>query len=204
MLATPEGVQAVLLFEDPLRPGIKAMLAGLKDSGVRRFAILSGDAQDSVQRIGKQLGIDDAYGGMSPADKLAWTQAQQAQGRQLAMLGDGINDAPTLASANVSISFADATDLANSSSDFLVLGNDVAVLADARRLARRTQRNIQQNFVWAGAYNLIAVPFAAAGLIPPWGAAIGMSFSSLFVVMNALRLQRRIVSNNNDIDNGFH
>jgi len=196
VLANPEGVQAVLLFEDPLRPGIKAMLAGLKDSGVRHFAILSGDAPDSVQRLGKQLGIDDVHGGLSPADKLAWTQVQQAQGRQLAMFGDGINDAPTLASADVSISFADATDLANSSSDFLILGHDVAVLADARRLARLTRRNILQNFAWAGAYNLIAVPFAAAGLIPPWGAAIGMSFSSLFVVMNALRLQKRIVSNN--------
>lgn len=190
VLANSGGVQAVLLFEDPLRPGIKAMLVGLKDSGVRYFALLSGDAPDSVRKMGKQLGIDDAHGGLSPADKLAWTQAQQAQGRQLAMLGDGINDAPTLAAADVSISFADATDLANSSSDFLILGHDVAVLADARRLARRTRRNIQQNFAWAGAYNLIAVPFAVAGWIPPWGAAIGMSFSSLFVVMNALRLQR--------------
>jgi len=105
-------------------------------------------------------------------------------------LGDGINDAPTLAAADVSISFADATDLANSSSDFLILGNDASVIVDSRHLARRTRRNIQQNFAWAGAYNLIAVPFAAAGWIPPWGAAIGMSFSSLIVVMNALRLQK--------------
>jgi Cu2+-exporting ATPase len=199
VLSNPEGVQAVLLFEDPLRPGIKTMLAGLQDSGVRHFAILSGDAPDSVQRLGKQLGIEEAHGGLSPADKLAWTQAQQAQGQQLAMFGDGINDAPTLAAADVSISFADATDLANSSSDFLIPGNDAAVLADARRLARRTRRNILQNFAWAGAYNLMAVPFAAAGLIPPWGAAIGMSFSSLFVVMNALRLQKRIVNNNDSI-----
>ena len=204
VLANPGGVQAVLFFEDPLRPGIKAMLAGLKDSGVRHFAILSGDAPDTVLRLAKQLGIDDAHGGLSPADKLAWTQAQQAQGRQLAMFGDGINDAPTLAVADVSISFADATDLANSSSDFLILGHDAVVLADARRLARHTRLNIQQNFAWAGAYNLIAVPFAAAGLIPPWGAAIGMSFSSLFVVMNALRLQKRIVSNKVDRNDSNH
>ena len=196
VLVNPEGVQAVLLFEDPLRPGIRAMLDGLKDCGVRHFAILSGDAHDSVQRLGKQLGIDDAHGGLSPADKLAWAQAQQAQGRQLAMFGDGINDAPTLAVADVSISFANATDLANSSSDFLILGNDTAALADARRLSRQTRYNIMQNFAWAGTYNLVAVPFAAAGWIPPWGAALGMSFSSLFVVLNALRLQKRIVSNN--------
>jgi Cu2+-exporting ATPase len=190
VLANPEGVQAVLCFEDTLRPGIQAMLAGLKDSGVRHFAILSGDAPDSVRRMGKQLGIEEAHGGLSPADKLAWTQAQQMQGRQLAMFGDGINDAPTLAAADVSISFADATDLANSSSDFLILGHDAVALADARHLARQTRRNITQNFSWAVAYNVFAVPFAAAGWIPPWGAAIGMSFSSLFVVMNALRLQR--------------
>jgi Cu2+-exporting ATPase len=190
VLAGPVGVRAVLLFEDPLRPGVEGLLAGLRDSGVQQFTILSGDAPDSVQRMAGQLGIEDARGGLSPADKLAWTQAQQAQGRQLAMLGDGINDAPTLAAADVSISFADATDLANSSSDFLILGNDASVIVDSRHLARRTRRNIQQNFAWAGAYNLIAVPFAAAGWIPPWGAAIGMSFSSLIVVMNALRLQK--------------
>jgi Cu2+-exporting ATPase len=190
VLASPEGVQAVLTFADPLRPGIEALLAGLQDSGVRQLAILSGDAPDSVLRLARQLGIEEAHGGLSPADKLDWTRARQAQGRQLAMFGDGINDAPTLAAADVSISFADATDLANASSDFLILGNDASVLATARLLARRTRRTILQNFAWAGAYNLIAVPFAAAGWIPPWGAAIGMSFSSLFVVLNALRLQR--------------
>jgi Cu2+-exporting ATPase len=190
VLANPEGVQAVVSFEDPLRPAIDVMLAGLIDSGVRHLAILSGDAPDSVLRLGRQLGIQDAHGGLSPADKLAWAQQQQAQGRQLAMFGDGINDAPTLAVADVSISFADATDLANSSSDFLILGNDAAALVDARRLARRTRRNVLQNLAWAATYNLVTVPFAAAGWIPPWGAAIGMSFSSLFVVMNALRLQR--------------
>ena len=193
VLANAGGVQAVLLFEDPLRPGIAAMLAGLKSSGVRQLAILSGDAPDSVLRLARELGIEDAHGGLSPADKLNWTQTQQAQGRQLAMLGDGINDAPTLAAADVSISFADATDLANASSDFLVLGDDAGVLVAARRLARATRRNIMQNFAWAGAYNLVAVPFAAAGWIPPWGAALGMSFSSLFVVLNALRIRKIII-----------
>jgi Cu2+-exporting ATPase len=106
------------------------------------------------------------------------------------MFGDGINDAPTLALADVSVSFADATDLANNSSDFLILGDNPSVLADARRLARKTRRNIMQNFGWAAGYNLLAIPFAAAGLIPPWGAAIGMSLSSLVVVINALRLQK--------------
>jgi len=190
VLAGPGGIQAVVTFADPLRPGIEALLAGLRDSGVQQLAILSGDDPGRVRYLARQLGIEEAHGGLSPADKLDWTRSRQARGQQLAMLGDGINDAPTLAAADVSISFADATDLANASSDFLILGNDAGLLLAARRLARQTRRTVMQNFVWAGAYNLIAVPFAAAGWIPPWGAAIGMSFSSLFVVMNALRLQR--------------
>ncbi len=189
VLANDAGVQAVLSFDDPLRPGVERMLAGLQHSGVRDIVLLSGDAPDSVQRLARQLGIKNAIGGQSPADKLAWTRAQQEQGRQLAMFGDGINDAPTLAAADISISFAEATDLANASSDFLVLGDDAGALVEARRLARQTRRNIMQNFAWAGIYNLCAVPFAAAGWIPPWGAAIGMSLSSLLVVLNALRLK---------------
>jgi Cu2+-exporting ATPase len=194
VLVSPGGVQAVLTFEDPLQPGISAMLAGLQDSGVRQLVILSGDAPDSVQRLAGQLGIEEAHGGLSPADKLDWTRARQAQGQSLAVFGDGINDAPTLAAADVSISFSDATDLANASSDFLILGDDTGTLVAARRLARRTRRNIMQNLVWAAAYNLLAVPFADVGWIPPWGAALGMSFSSLFVVLNALRLQKIIIN----------
>ncbi|KHF25111.1 hypothetical protein JV46_05280 [Solemya velum gill symbiont] len=90
----------------------------------------------------------------------------------------------------MSLSFADATDLANNSSDFLLLNDEPEVLVKARRLAKRTHTNLMQNFAWAAGYNFIAVPFAAVGLIPPWGAAIGMSLSSLVVVVNALRLQR--------------
>ena len=192
LLSNPEGIQAVLTFEDPLRPGIKSMLAGLTRLDARRFTILSGDARQSVAKLCQQLGINECHGGMSPHDKLSWTRQQQQQGYRIAMFGDGINDAPTLAAADVSISFSDATDLANVSSDFLILGDDVGVLVDARRLAQRTRRNILQNFAWAAGYNLLAVPFAAAGYIPPWGAAIGMSLSSLIVVMNALRLQSAV------------
>ena len=111
------------------------------------------------------------------------------------MLGDGINDGPAMVAADVSLSFTDATDLANAGSDFLLLGRDAAALPGARVLARRTQRIIRENMLWAACYNLLAVPFAAAGWIPPWGAALGMSFSSMFVVFNALRLQRTDFTN---------
>lgn len=190
LLSDAHAVQAVLSFEAPVRPGTDRMLAGLKDSGVRQVSILSGDDPAAVGSLAKQLGISDFHGGYSPQEKLAWTRSRQSNGQPIAMIGDGVNDAPTLAAADVSISFTDATDIANSSSDFLMLGNSAAALADARRLARRTRHNIMQNLSWAAAYNLLAVPFAAAGFIAPWGAAIGMSASSLLVVMNALRLQK--------------
>ena len=190
VLSGPRGVEAVMAFEDPLRPQVENMLRGLGETGVDQLAILSGDATTAVARLGARLGIADCHGAMSPQQKLAWTRKRQSRGVTVAMFGDGINDAPTLAAADVSVSFTGATDLANTSSDFLVLGSDINVLVQARRLARRTRRNIRQNLAWAASYNLIAVPFAAAGLIPPWGAAIGMSLSSLLVVMNALRLQR--------------
>ena len=176
-------------FDDPLRPGIGDMFTRLLRCDVNRLVILSGDAKQGVVNLCQRLGISECHAGMAPKDKLHWTRARQAQGHRVAMFGDGINDAPTLAAANVSISFSEATDLANASSDFLILGDSIEVLPDARRLARKTRCNILQNFAWAGAYNLAAVPFAAAGYIPPWGAAIGMSLSSLVVVVNALRLQ---------------
>jgi Cu2+-exporting ATPase len=190
LLCGPSGVEAVLVFEDPLRPRVERLLQGLRESGVAKLAILSGDAENAVSRLGERLGITDCLGGMSPQEKLAWTRCRQRQGHTVAMFGDGINDAPTLAAADVSVSFSGATDLANTSSDFLILGTDITVLLKARRLAGCTRRIIRQNLVWAAGYNLAVVPFAAMGWIPPWGAAIGMSLSSLLVVMNALRLQR--------------
>ena len=189
LLSNAAGVQAVMAFSDPLRAGVKDMLAGLGQTGVSQFAILSGDTQRSVSGVGRQLGIDDRRGRLSPEDKLRWIQEKQADGHRVGMFGDGINDAPVLAAADVSVSFSDATDLANASSDFLILGDDIRCLAAARRLARRTRTNILQNLAWAAGYNVLAVPLAVAGWIPPWGAAIGMSLSSLLVVLNALRLQ---------------
>ena len=194
LLGNSHGVQAVLSFTDPLRPGSAKTLTRLRKSGINNFAILSGDNQSSVNKVGKRLGIGALKGGMSSADKVSWTQSRQRAGHRVVMFGDGINDAPVLAAADVSVSFSDATDLANASSDFLILRTDPGLLCDATQLARDTRVNIVQNFAWAVTYNLIAVPLAALGWIPPWGAAIGMSLSSLVVVVNALRLQKKEVS----------
>lgn len=190
VLADEKGIQAIFSFSDNLRPGARQLIERLKDQGLDALVILSGDTRESVERVANTLEVANFQGGMLPADKLAWVLDRQAEGRRVLMFGDGINDAPTLASADVSISLTGATDLAHISSDFILLGDDLSVLAKARLLAIKTQANIRQNMSWAVSYNLLAVPFAALGFVPPWLAAIGMSGSSLFVVVNALRLKR--------------
>ncbi|MEA1888453.1 MAG: heavy metal translocating P-type ATPase [Pseudomonadota bacterium] len=191
LLSDSDEAKAIFVFEDAIRPTAAKLVQGLHEMGIKQLSVLSGDAQDSVVKVAKKLGINDCHGDVSPEQKLAWISTRQKEGHRVAMFGDGINDTPALAAADASISFSDATDLANISSDFLILGKDADVILEVVNLARSTRRNIMQNFSWAAAYNFIAVPFAALGMIPPWGAAIGMSFSSLFVVSNALRLRSR-------------
>jgi P-type Cu2+ transporter len=135
------------------------------------------------------LGFDTAVGDMTPAHKPDWIRGRQRGGAKVVMVGDGINDAPTLAAADASISFAHATDLAQVNSHLLVLGQDLSILARMRGLARETRSVIRQNLLWAASYTFLTVPFAALGYIAPWGAAIGMSASSLLVVPNAIRLR---------------
>ncbi len=187
-LGNASGMGAVFALEDALRPGAQELVAELRSQGLGRIALLSGDHAEAVRPLAATLGIEEARGAMSPADKLNWIQNRQGEGWRIIMVGDGLNDAPTLAAADVSLSFQDATDLAQIHSDFILLGQDLQVLAQARCLAIRTRRTIRQNVFWAVAYNLLAVPAAALGLIPPWAAAIGMSVSSLIVVGNAWRL----------------
>jgi Cu2+-exporting ATPase len=190
LLADATGVQAAFGLRDRPRAGGEAMLADLRRAGFGGFAVLSGDATGRTRRFADALGIEEAHGDQTPADKLAWIQLRQREGRRVLMVGDGINDAPTLAAADVSMSFGDATDLAQRSSDFVVLAHDLSAVATARRLAARTRNVIRQNLAWAAAYNLLSVPAAALGMVPPWAAALGMSASSLLVVLNALRLSR--------------
>jgi Cu2+-exporting ATPase len=163
----------------------------MRDMGVGHIAVLSGDHPDSVARLALRLGLDEFHGALSPAGKLDWIRREQARGRRVIMLGDGINDAPTLAAADASLSFGEAADAAKVSSDFLITAPTLAALPAARRLARKTRRIVLQNLLWAAAYNLLAVPLAALGYIPPWGAAIGMSLSSALVVGNSLRLRTK-------------
>jgi P-type Cu2+ transporter len=190
-LGNERGDGALFALRDRMRPGAAALVQTLRDHGVRHVALLSGDNKASVERFATGLGFDEALGDLKPADKLHWIRERQAEGGRVAMVGDGINDAPTLAAADVSVSFAHATELAQANSGLLVLGRDLAVIGKMRGLAEKTRRVIHQNLIWAASYNLLAVPAAAMGLIAPWGAAIGMSLSSLLVVVNALRLRER-------------
>ena len=180
---------ALFVLRDEIRPGAAELMRSLHQQGVNRIALLSGDNQASAERFASELRFDDTLGDLTPADKLRWIRTRQAEGSRVAMIGDGVNDAPTLAAADVSLSFAHATELAQVNSGLLVLGTDLGVVGDARRVAAKTRRIIRQNLTWAASYNFLAVPAAAMGMIAPWGAAIGMSLSSLLVVVNALRLR---------------
>ncbi len=190
-LGNETGVQAILCLTDPLREGIHPFLESIASlTSIKNSVILSGDHPQSVSAIASVLGITEAYGGLSPQQKLSWLQQYQQQGHRVLMLGDGINDAPTLAAANVSMTFSEATDLAQSHSDLMILRHDYCDLAGAIHFMRKTRRIILQNLSWAILYNVLAVPAAAMGFVTPWMAAIGMSLSSFVVILNSLRLHR--------------
>lgn len=150
----------------------------------------SGDAAESVSRFAVRLGIDDVHARQTPEDKLALVRRLQQQGRTVAMIGDGLNDAPVLAGADVSIAIGEGAALAQRAADLVLTSPSLARIPAAMALARRTRAIIRQNFAWAIGYNLVALPLAAAGLVTPWLAALGMTLSSLVVTLNALRLAR--------------
>ncbi|MFH2087674.1 MAG: heavy metal translocating P-type ATPase [Pseudomonadota bacterium] len=188
-LGNASGWQAFFRLSDGLRPEASAMVKKLSAAGIR-LSIFSGDAAAAAARIGALLGIADARGGLSPEDKHAALKALQDAGETVAMVGDGVNDAPVLAQAQVSIAMGGGADLARANADIVLLGNDLQALPHGLALARRSLRIVKQNLVWAFAYNFLAIPLAMAGWVTPWMAGIGMSASSLLVVLNALRLQR--------------
>ncbi len=187
-LADDRDVLAAFVLADPLRPEAGALVQELRALGIG-VTILSGDAESAVAHVAQSLGVDDYRGAMRPEDKLAALEALQRQGRVVAMVGDGVNDAPVLAGAQVSIAMGGGTQVARSTSDIVLLSENLLDVARALRTGRQAMRVMKSNFAWAVGYNLLALPFAVLGYIPPWVAAIGMSASSLIVVLNALRLR---------------
>lgn len=189
LLGDTRGPLAWLVLDDRLRDDAPALLAACRARGWRTL-LLSGDNSPMVASVAAELSIDEARGGLRPDDKLQVLQQLHAQGRKVLMLGDGVNDVPVLAAADISVAMGSATDLAKTSADAVLLSNRLDALVQAFSLARRTRRVIIENLLWAGLYNGLMLPFAALGWITPIWAAIGMSISSLTVVLNALRLTR--------------
>lgn len=189
VLADDAGVIATFHLSERLRADARYAIDALKADGLD-IEIASGDATTKVAAVAARLGVERWHARQRPADKLARLAALRAGGARVIAVGDGINDAPVLAGADVAIAFASGADLAQASSDIVLSGERLAAIAQARAIARETLSILRQNQRWALAYNLCVVPLAALGHVPPWLAAIGMSASSLVVVLNALRIGR--------------
>lgn len=186
-LGSESGWLAQFVLSDELRAEAYTAIEQLQALGIE-VELLSGDRQQEVARIAGQLGIQHYHAERRPDDKLQHIQGLQQQGMLVAMVGDGVNDAPVLAAAQVSIAMGSGTQLAHASADMVLFSERLGQLADGVVMARRTMSIIRQNLAWAIGYNLIALPLASMGMVAPWMAAIGMSASSLVVVINALRL----------------
>lgn len=181
---------AYFAFSNPIRQGSAKMIKQLRCLGVDQIVIASGDHEENVALLSRKLAADRHFSRLMPDDKLSLIGDLKKPDQPVIMIGDGINDAPTLAAADVAISLSGATDLAKTNSDFVLLGDDISKITQLRLIAQQTKRIIRQNIFWAISYNVIAIPAAAAGFVQPWIAALGMSLSALLVVLNSLRLCR--------------
>jgi Cu2+-exporting ATPase len=189
LLGSTDAALAWLHITDAKRPELLTVMAQLKALDME-LCILSGDHPDNVADLATELGMDDWQASQTPAQKLAYIQAKQQQGKTVLMIGDGINDAPVMAAADASLAMASGTDLSKASAPAMLLRDHLGLVTTLIQKSRHTRRIMIQNLFWALFYNLLALPLAATGMVPPWGAATGMSFSSLLVVLNATRLRR--------------
>ncbi len=187
-LAVDGVARAVYALQDSLRKGAGEAVGMLHGLGLHTV-LLSGDRQRAADDVAAQLGMKQAIGGVLPTEKAKVLADLQAAGRRIAMVGDGINDAAALATANLGMAMVSGTDVAMKSADIILIRPDLRVVADAIVLSRRTLRTIRGNLVWAFVYNVAAIPLAAFGLLNPLIAGAAMSLSSLFVVTNSLRLR---------------
>ena len=187
-LSEGETLLGYVLVADTLRSDSRDLFSALKALH-KKTVLLSGDRKATAERIGKELGADDVQSEMLPDGKLAYIDTLRERGETVAMVGDGVNDAPALAKADLGFAVSDGTDVAVESADVILTGGKVSHIIDAFRVSKETIRVIRQNLFWALFYNLICVPFALSALIEPWMGALAMSFSSVTVVSNALRLR---------------
>lgn len=189
VLAVDGVPKAAFRLVDRVREGARGLIDDLHASGIT-VMLLSGDRAGAVEPLADELGIDTWFADLRPEDKLARVQALQADGAVVVMVGDGVNDAPVLAGAQASVAMGSGASVAAASADLLLMTERLSVLREGMEVSRRMLAVITQNLSWALGYNLLAIPAAAMGYVPPWLAAIGMSLSSLIVVANALRLRK--------------
>ena len=195
-LAVDGTLAGVLGVADPVKMSTPEAIRLLRDEGLR-VVMVTGDSRTTAEAVARTLGLDDVIAEVQPADKAEVVKRLQGEGRVVAMAGDGVNDAPALAQANVGIAMGTGTDVAMESADVTLVKGDLRAIVRARRLSRATMRNIRQNLVWAFLYNALGVPIAAGLLYPVLGvllspmiASAAMSLSSVSVIANALRLRR--------------
>ena len=187
-------LKALIVIEDQVRPDARETLTNLQQHTGVTIHLLSGDRHERANALGTELGFNNIEGGLSPLDKKSYIEALQKKGRVVAMVGDGINDSPALATADLSIAMGSGSDIANNVAQVTTIGDSPYALERAIQLSKKTAKIIHQNFFWAFIYNLLAVPIAAGLFYPdlfvtPMIAAAAMAFSSVCVVLNSLRLK---------------
>jgi P-type E1-E2 ATPase len=189
-LAVDGRVEALIGISDEIKQNASRSVSALKRSGLE-VIMLTGDGEEAAGRVARAVGIEKYRANVQPEDKLAFVRELQASGLSVAMAGDGINDAPALAQADIGIAMSTGADVAIEAGDITLLNGDVSKIAEAIALSRETLTTIKQNLAWAFGYNVVAIPIAAAGLLTPIVAGGAMAFSSVSVVANSLRLRTK-------------
>ena len=189
-LAKPDEAPIRFAFEDAVKSDAGAVISTLKSKDFR-LRMLSGDRRATVAHLASQIGLEDHAGGLSPADKTARLEKLARDGAETLMVGDGLNDAPALAAASVSMSPSTAADVSQTAADIVFQGDRLSPVVEAMEVARKADLLVKQNIGLAFLYNAVTIPLAIAGLVTPLVAAIAMSTSSIVVIANALRLGRR-------------